>query len=370
MNNQSFQLSSTVKFFVAAAAIAVTLFFIREASAMINSIVLSAIIVVSATPLLYSLKRKGVPSVVAYAITLIVILVVFTAVVLFVITALVNFIEAVPTYATELQSILDSFADWLASLGIAGQIELETVLSVLDPGKLLGFVVDFFAGLIGGLSDVFLVGLIIIFLLVDALNVPEKIVPYINRGDPLVSRLAAFGADVRLYIVVTTIVGLVTGAVDTIFFIAMGVDFPILWGALAFFMSYIPTLGFWLALIPPVFLALLESGPVAAVVVFIGIVIINGFAENVVKPKYMGEELDLSPFTVVFSVVFWSALLGPLGAILSVPMTMAIKSLVLAPDPSNRWLADLMSAEPHDDQKEDGLVVAGDEGGLTEIEGE
>jgi predicted PurR-regulated permease PerM len=124
------------------------------------------------------------------------------------------------------------------------------------------------------------------------------------------------------------------------------------------------------ALIPPLFLVLLESGPTAAIIVFIGIVLINGFAENVVKPKYMGEELDLSPFTVVFSVVFWSALLGPFGAILSVPMTMAFKSLVLAPDPSNRWLADLMSAAPPDNQNDEGTVAAIVDGSPTQNEGD
>jgi len=370
VNNQTFQLSSTVKFFVAVAAIAISMFFIRQASSMINSVVLAAIIVVSATPLLYGLKRKGLHPIVAYAITLIVILVVFVAIVLFVIVALARFIEAIPTYAAEFDSILDSFADWIESLGIVGRIDLNAILNILDPGKLLGFVADFFAGLVSGLSDVFLIGLIVVFLLVDALNVPQKMAPFINRGDSTVSRVMAFGSDVRLYIVVTTIVGLVTGAIDTVFFIIMGVDFPVLWGALAFFMSYIPTIGFWLALIPPVFLALLESGPVAAFIVFIGIVLINGFAENVVKPKYMGEELDLSPFTVVFSVVFWSALLGPFGAILSVPMTMAFKTLILEPDPSNRWLAALMSAEPYDDLDEEGTVVAGVDGGPTESEGE
>ncbi len=370
MNNQTFQLSSTVKFFIAIAAIAVTMFFIKQASSMINSFVLAAIIVVSATPLLYGLKRKGVPSMVAYAITLVVILVVFIATVLFVLAALVNFIEAVPTYTVELQGIIDSVAETLVSLGITKLIDLDALIKIFDPGKLLGFVVNFLGGLVGGLSNVFLVALIVIFLLVDALGIPEKFAPYIRKGDPVVTRISTFGADIRLYIFVTTIVGLVTGAIDTVFFVIMGVDFPVLWGALAFFMSYIPTIGFWVALIPPVFLVLLESGPTAAIIVFIGIVLINGFAENVVKPKYMGEELDLSPFTVVFSVVFWSALLGPFGAILSVPMTMAFKSLVLAPDPSNRWLADLMSAAPPDNQNDEGTVAAIVDGSPTQNEGD
>jgi predicted PurR-regulated permease PerM len=132
--------------------------------------------------------------------------------------------------------------------------------------------------------------------------------------------------------------------VDTIWFILLGVDFPVLWGILAFLLSYIPTIGFWLAAIPPTILAFLESGPVVAIIVFLGIVLINGFAENAVKPKYMGRGLDLSPFIVVFSVVFWSAILGPLGAILSIPMTLVVKELILEMDEQNSWIARMMGA--------------------------
>ena len=367
MNDKTLQISPTVKFFVAVAAIAITLFFMKQASSMINALILSAIIVVSATPLLYGLQRKGLHPMLAYTITLLAILVVFVAIVIFVILAVTQFVQAVPTYAVELQSTIDSISEFLASTGLFDDLELEAVFNLIDPGKLLGFAVNFFGGLVGGISDIILVGLIVIFLLVDALGLPEKIVPYLRQGDATVTRAFNFGADIRRYILVTTIVGLATGAIDTIFFIIMGVDFPVLWGALAFFMSYIPTLGFWLALVPPVFLVLLESGPTAAIIVFFGIVLINGFAENVVKPKYMGEELDLSPFTVVFSVIFWSAVLGPLGAILSVPITMAIKSLVLEPDPANRWIADLMSAEPHDRSGGEEVVASSEVAALNEL---
>jgi predicted PurR-regulated permease PerM len=127
--------------------------------------------------------------------------------------------------------------------------------------------------------------------------------------------------------------------------------------ALAFLHSYISSLGFWLAVILSMNLALPESGPAVAALVFLGIVIINGFAENVVKPKYMGTRLNLSPLMVVFSVIFWAAILGPLGAILGVPVTVMFKELVLEADQQNRWIAKLMSSSDHgtpDDQSENG----------------
>ncbi|HCB48252.1 MAG TPA: hypothetical protein DEP47_01700, partial [Chloroflexi bacterium] len=278
MNNRAGQLSPTIKFFIAMAMIAITLFFMNSVSSFINSIILSAIITVSATPILYGLKRRGVHPILAYAITLVIVFAVFIAIVIFVILAITQFIEAVPTYAEQLETMVDSFTELLRSLGIGEDIDLEAAIQIIEPGKILEIIVNFFAGLVGGLSDVFLVALIVIFLLVDALGLPDKIAPYIQVGDRTVTRISTFGADVRRYIVVTTIVGLATGVLDTIFFLIMGVDFPVLWGVLAFFMSYIPTLGFWIALIPPVFLALLESGPISALIVFIGIVVINGFA--------------------------------------------------------------------------------------------
>ena len=121
---------------------------------------------------------------------------------------------------------------------------------------------------------------------------------------------------------------MVTGALDMIFFLIMGVDFAILWGIIAFMCSYIPTLGFWLAAIPPTILALLEFGPLQALIVFLGVVLINGFAENV----------------IIFSVIFWAALLGPIGAILGVPVSLLFKELILEADDLNRWIAKMMGA--------------------------
>ena len=129
-----------------------------------------------------------------------------------------------------------------------------------------------------------------------------------------------------------------------------------LWVAIiAFLCSYIPTLGFWLAAIPPTILALLEFGPLQALIVFLGVVLINGFAENVIKPKYMGEGIDLSPFMIIFSVIFWAALLGPMGAILGVPVSLLFKELILEADDQNRWIAMMMSAKKAEPPEEESI---------------
>jgi predicted PurR-regulated permease PerM len=180
-------------------------------------------------------------------------------------------------------------------------------------------------------------------LLVDAVGVPAKMAAYLKAENPFILRLERYTMLVRRYIGITTIVGFVTGVLDTILFTLVGVEFALLWGIIAFLFSFIPTIGFWIALIPPVTLAYLQFGFPTALLVFLGIVIINGFAENIVKPRYMGIGLDLSFFTVFFSVVLWSAILGSLGAILSIPLTLAFKVLILEGDESGRWFFDLIS---------------------------
>ena len=340
---QSRSFSFTLRVFIGIAAFGLTLFFMREASSMINSLLLGIIIVLSASPLLHWLQRKKAPDWLAYVLTLTAIVAVFGVLVVLLSVAVSRLAESIPTYQAQLQDLQLEFEQFLEELGLAG-VELADAIALISPDEIANWLVSFLNGLLGVFSNIVVVALIIIFLLIDTFSIPQKVAAEVNAGNDYVKRIFEFGTDIREYVYITTIVGLFTGILDTIFFLIMGVDFAVLWGILAFLLSYIPTIGFWLAAIPPTFLALLESGPVAALVVFLGIVIINGFAENVVKPRSMGSGLNLSPFVVVFSVIFWSGILGPMGAILSIPMTMIIKELVLEVDEQNAWMARFLSA--------------------------
>ena len=151
-----------------------------------------------------------------------------------------------------------------------------------------------------------------------------------------------------------------TGIGATILLLLLGVDFPILWGMLTFLLSFIPTVGLFLAMIPPALLALLEFGPGTALLVVAGYLLIDAVVENVVKPKFLGESLDIAPLVIILSLIFWAAVLSPMGALLTVPLTMAVKELLLEADEDNRWLAELMSSgedaeAPDDAASEDKL---------------
>ena len=337
-------LSFTLRVLIAIAATGLALMFMQRAADMINALFLAWIIVLVASPLLHWLVGKGAPIWLSFGLTLVTILAAFVAFSLVLVVAVDRFAEAIPEYAAQFNIMFASIRDALSSLGI-NPSDSGSIMSIVDPDKILNIIGSFLGGLIGTVSNLVLILLLIIFLLLEAFNAPAKLVEEIKAGNAYLQRYFHLSKSLRKYIFITTLVGLTTGILDIIWFILLGVSFPVLWGILAFLMSYIPTLGFWLAAIPPTLLALLESGPAVAALVFLGVVLINGFAENVVKPKYMGAGLNLSPFIIIFSVIFWAAVLGPLGAILGVPMTLMFKQLVLEADDQNRWIARLMSSK-------------------------
>jgi predicted PurR-regulated permease PerM len=351
MTNQT-TVSSTLLTLATIAVFGLVVGFMYVSAEFINTLLLSWIIVLAASPLLHWLKRK-MPTWLAFVITLVSIFAVFLTVGLVLVVGINRFIETLPAYAEQLNNLTASFNDFLVSLGF-NPGDVSAVAGFMNPEALLGAIGNFLAGFIGTISDIVLIILLVIFLLLDAFNAPKILLQEIQSGSTHLERLFKVSGTLRNYVLLTTVVGLATGLLDTVWFFLMGVEFAILWGILAFLLSYIPSIGFWLAAIPPTILALLESGPGTAVLVFLGIVLINGFAENVVKPKYMGEGVNLSPFMIIFSVIFWATILGPLGAILGVPVTILFKEIVLEADEQNRWIARLMSSSKDTQSQEQG----------------
>jgi predicted PurR-regulated permease PerM len=212
-------------------------------------------------------------------------------------------------------------------------------------------VFELFAGLVaavaGTIGGAFFMLFILAFMLFETVGLPNKMKGFADLPDhPFLERFAKFGGDIRGYVVVLTWINFLVGAADAVFLAMLGVDFPILWGLLAWFMGYIPSVGFWLALIPPFLLAFAEFGLSRALLVLIGYVLINGSIQNLVQPKLMGDKLNLSPLVIVASLFVWTWVLGPVGALVAVPMSMAVQKLILAPYDGSRWLAELMGAGP------------------------
>jgi predicted PurR-regulated permease PerM len=335
--------SQTLRVLAGLAALGIVLYFMHLAAPLISTLFFAFIIAIIAAPLMVWLHERGLPRWLAFLITLAIIAAAVFALTLFLAMAAAQLTLAVPTYIVEMERFQETTSAALAAMS-GDLLDLSALFGMVELGQLLEALAAFLANLLGFLSDAFLLVLFVVFMLAQAFYTPELLRREADAGNRYARRLYQYGQTLQRYITITALIGLVTGGLDTILFLLLGIPNPLLWGAVAFLLSFVPTIGFWLAAIPPTLLGLLEHGPLIALLTLAGILLINGFADNVVKPRYIGEGLNLAPFMVLFSIVLWSFVLGPAGAILGVPMTMLFKDVLLEADEGTAWMARLMGA--------------------------
>lgn len=306
-----------VIYLIGLASIFVILFGIRGSASIINPILLAVVLTVTVLPVPGYLTKRGVPGWLSLVVSIGVVALVLGLVIVTVFVSITRLSTELPEYlasASE-QSLLDS----------SSQADSETSIETSDISIELGSIVQSaIARVINVLTQMGIALIIFIFMISAAVSMPTASRLGLDPEMPVIGRLAALTEDVRKYINVLTLINLLVGIGDTIFLLIMGVDFAVLWGLLAWFMGYIPSIGFIIALIPPVLMAYAQYGLSTALIVLVGYVLINGGVENFIKPKRMGDKLSISPLVVFVSLFVWAYLLGGIGAILAVPLTMLL----------------------------------------------
>ena len=184
----------------------------------------------------------------------------------------------------------------------------------------------------------------VLFLIVESTSLPEKLRSISQNPEKTLGDLSAFMKSVNHYLVIKAVMSLITGLVIAVYLTVLGVDFAIVWGALAFFMNFVPYIGSIIAAVPAVILSLIDAGPVVSLAVAGGFVVVNLIVGNVLEPRYMGRGLGLSTLVVFLSLIFWGWVFGPVGMFLSTPLTMIVK-IALENDPRSRWISVLLSAQ-------------------------
>ncbi len=217
----------------------------------------------------------------------------------------------------------------------------EFLYSQFDPGMALSWAATLVGSIGKVLSNVFLILLTVVFILLEVGTFNAKMKHAFVRTEETKKRADQIVESIQHYIVIKTWISLATGILVTLWLIPLKVPHPGLWGLLAFFFNFIPNVGSVLAAIPAVLIASLESTFLVGGAVAVGFAIINISIGNFIEPRVMGKGLGLSPLIVFFSLVFWGWVLGPIGMLLSVPLTMTAR-IALDGFEDTRWLATLM----------------------------
>ena len=250
-----------------------------------------------------------------------------------------EFTAKVPFYQERLAALLAEVIARLQGWGL--EISDDLLVSYFDPGTALTMAGNTLRGLGGVLSNGFLILLTVIFMLAEASSFPLKLRDVLSNPDRDFDYFSRFASNMNRYIGIKTTISIVTGVIVSVFLTVLGVDFPVLWGMLAFLLNYVPTIGSLIAAVPAILLALIQLGPGTALMAALLYFLTNIGMGNGIEPRFMGRGLGLSTLVVFLSLVFWGWMLGPVGMLLSVPLTMTAK-IALEANPSSEWLAHLL----------------------------
>jgi AI-2 transport protein TqsA len=318
--------TSGTRTLLALASLVIVVAGLKAGAGILVPVALALFLAVIWLPLLFWLRRKGVPRGLAVFLTILPAVVALSMLGLIVSQSLSNVAEVAPHYGERLKELAAPLTERLAARGI--DVSTWFTSEVLDLGRLMDLTANTFAGVAVALSMSVLVPLVMVFILLEAMGFREKLAWALGRDTHVVERFAKINREVQDYLVIKSAVSLATGLLAGTALWLIGVDFPLLWGFLAFLLNYVPNIGSVVAAVPPVLIALVQLGVGRALLVALVYLAINMLLGNLLEPTLMGRRLRLSPLVVLLSLLFWGWVWGPVGMILSVPLTMVAKILL------------------------------------------
>jgi AI-2 transport protein TqsA len=326
------------------AGIAVVLVALRYAEEIVVPFLLAVFIAIIAAGPVRSLRKRGLPTWGAVSITILALAGIQVAVALMLGTSFAEFEAALPEYQAQLVALEAKAIAWFGRQGI--DLADSGLFTAVNPGVAMDFANRFVVGIGDGLSDALLILFLVVFLLIEAAVLPRKISAMApDRSDALLQRLVTLMDSTNRYVGVKAVVSLVTGLLIWIALWIIGLEYAILWGFVAFLLNFIPTIGSILAAVPAAILALLTLDPILLGAVISVYVVVNLLVGNVLEPAIMGQQVGLSTLTVFVSLVFWGWMFGPVGMLLSVPLSMVVRSIAETSS-GTQWIAILMAPAP------------------------
>ncbi len=333
-------LSPPLRFLLGTACFIVIVAGMKASADVLVPFLLSAFIGILCAPPLFWLQAKKVPTPLAVGIVLTVFVLITLMVSALVGASVSDFVLQLPEYQAKLRDERNALLTWLQGYGIEAPVAV--LKEQINPGAAMGMVKNVLTSLGGVLTDSFLILLTVLFILFEASSFPAKLKRAMNDPNHTsVTSFKHFNSSVKKYLIIKSWVSLATGLLITLWLLILGVDYPILWGLLAFMLNFVPNIGSIIAAFPAVLLAFIQVGSGTAALTAVGYLVVNIVMGNVVEPRYLGQGLGLSTLVVFISLVFWGWVLGPVGMLLSIPLTMILK-IALENNKETHWMATLL----------------------------
>lgn len=340
-----------VKVLFILAALVVIMAGIKTASNILIPFLLSIFIAIICNPLINKASQYKIPKAVAIIFVIAIFVALGMSLAGLIGNSLTELSAVMPTYRAQLTEKFAHLIDRLADFNI--HVSKRILMEYLDPADAMGFAAEMLSSFGNIMANLFLITLTVVFMLFESSAIPTKLHMTLKDPEMKIKKIDRFLNGVNQYLAIKTVVSIATGCLVSLMLWAIGLDFFILWGVLAFLFNYIPNIGSIIAAVPAILLALLQLSPTAAGLIGIGYMTINTVMGNLVEPRYLGKGLGLSTLVVFLSLIFWGWLLGTVGMLLSVPLTMIIK-IGLENSAEGQWFSILLSdaSKTEEDAKE------------------
>ncbi|MGD9959931.1 AI-2E family transporter [Nocardioides sp.] len=340
-------LPRTTTLLVGVAALFFIIAGLRSASGIVGPGMLALALTIVFHPLRAALDRRMPP----WAASVVVLVAAYVLIVLMTLALVVSvgrLAVLVPSYAPQINDLVTDIGHWLADRGV-GTDQVDAVVGAMDVGKVVDVATALLGSILSIFTNLFFIITLLLFLAFDAAHVSRLAAGARAHRPELVDALSHFAQGTRSYLAVSAVFGLIVAVIDTAVLALMGVPGAFVWGVLAFVTNFIPNIGFVIGVIPPAVIGLLEGGPSLMIWVIVVYSLINLVIQSVIQPRYVGNAVGLSTTLTFMSLVFWAWVLGPLGALLAVPMSLLFKALLVEADPASRWMEPLISGKPAGD---------------------
>lgn len=314
----------------------------RAAGDLLEPFLVAIFLSIFCAPGVTWLRQRGWPEALAVLAVMVLLLVVMVAAAAGLGASINGFVKQVPQYQAALTERVGGALAALQALGL--DLDQQALRSHLDPGAVMNLAGQVLSRFGSALGNILLVLLTVAFILLEAARFPAKLHVALGDAGQGLAVFQRFSEGVKQYLTIKSLISLITGSLVVAMLMALDVDYPFLWGTLAFLFNYIPNIGSFLAAIPACLLAFVIHGTGVALVAAAGYTIINTLMGNIIEPRLMGRTLGLSTLVVFMSLVFWGWVLGPVGMVLSVPLTMILR-IALESREESRWIAVLLGPE-------------------------
>jgi predicted PurR-regulated permease PerM len=318
---------------------------LRAVAWLVGPVLLALVVVVAMAPVQSWLRRHGAPRWVATTVLLVLVWTVLLAFVALLVISVAQLAALLPDYAQRAQFLLNGVVADLNNAGVVSG-RLSDLVSQIDYGQVVGLATGLLASLTDAASTLVLLLSALVFMAIESSGFARRVALIAAERPHLPVAFSLFAHGTRSYLLVSTVFGAVVAVGDAIALALLAVPAAPLWGLLAFITNYVPNIGFVLGVVPPALLGLLAGGWGELVAIIVIYSLLNFVVQTLIQPRFVGDSVGLSMTVTFIALLFWGWVLGALGALLAIPLTLLVKALLVDVDPRGHWLDALLREEP------------------------